>query len=71
MEVTVLDKTEVPSAEPHRIGMKDVIITYQTDPYHTYYVTIPAEEFSEERLKEVIRKDLEERRAWIGRKIEI
>ncbi len=71
MEITLLDKTEVPSADPARIGRKDIIVTYQTDPYHTYYVVIPEEIFSEEALRAAIAKDLEERQAWVGRKIEI
>jgi len=68
-EVTIIDVRDIPSTEPGRIGKIDVLVTYQIDPAHIYMIRIPKEEFTEERLTEAIRKDVAEKRKWIGRKI--
>jgi len=70
-EVTIIDVRDIPSTEPGRIGKIDVLVTYQIDPAHIYMIRIPKEEFTEERLTEAIRKDVAEKRKWIGRKIPI
>jgi len=68
-KVKVLDVRDVPSTEPGRIGKIDVLVTYQLDPTHIYMVRIPKEEFTDERVREVIKRDVEEKRRWVGREI--
>jgi len=70
-EVTILDVRDIPSTEPGRIGKIDVLVTYQIDPAHVYMIRIPKEEFTEERLTEEIKRDVAEKRRWIGKKIAI
>jgi len=69
--IKVIDIREFPSTDPKRVGKFDVVVTYQLDAFRTYIVTIPKEEFTEAKLKEVIRKELEEKERWIGREIEL
>jgi len=70
-EITIVDIRKVPAREPERWGKFDYLVTYQTDPLHTYILRIPEEDFSEEKLKEYIRKELEEVRKWVGKKLTI
>ena len=69
MRVKILDIRDVPSLDPDRFGKLDVLVTYQLDPTHIYIVRIPKEEFSEERLREVIKRDIEEKKRFVGREI--
>jgi len=68
-EVEILDVREVPSAAPERMGKFDVMITYRFDPMHTYVTTMPKEDFNEEDLKTLIKKEMAERMKWIGKKL--
>ena len=70
-EISIIDTRRVPSATPERIGRMDVFITYQTADMRTYMIMVPGEEFTEEKVRELIRKDLEERAQWTGKKISI
>jgi len=67
--VKILDVRDVPSTEPGRIGKIDVLVTYQLDPTHIYMVRIPKEEFTDEKVKEVIKKDVEEKKRWVGKEL--
>jgi hypothetical protein len=67
----VFDVRKVPSAEPERIGKFDQLIMYELDPMRRYIVRIPAEEFSEDRMKQEIKKDMAEREAFTGKEYEI
>jgi len=62
---------EIPSAEPARVGKMDLIVTYQVDAFRTYITTIPKEEFTEERLRETIKREMAEREKWIGKEVEL
>jgi len=66
-KVTVLDLLEIPSSVPERIGKFDVIIIYRTEDGKVYSFSVPKEEFSEEKLPELIREDLERRLKIIGK----
>ena len=70
-KVRILDVREVPSTDPERFGKMDVLITYQVDPMHVYIIRLPKEEFNEERVREAIRADLEEKAKWLGRELEL
>jgi len=70
-QVVILDVRDVPSTDPARIGRLDVMVTYRVDPAHIYMITIPKEKFDEKTLKATIRKDLEEKRKWIGKQLEV
>jgi len=67
--VRVLDVRDVPSTEPGRIGKIDVLVTYQLDPTHIYMVRIPKDEFTDEKVREVIRRDVEEKSQWVGKEL--
>jgi len=69
--VKIVDTREYPSIDPARMGKFDVIITYQTDAFHTYLVTLPKDGLSEEKIKEAIKKEMTEREKWIGKDIKI
>lgn len=70
-EIKILDMREFPSTDPERVGKFDMIITYQVDPYRVYLITIKKEEFSEDKIKEAIKKDLAERQKWVGKTIQL
>lgn len=70
-KVKIIDMREYPSSEPVRAGKFDKIVTYQVDAFHTYLITLPKEGFSEDKLKEAIRKDMKERGLWIGKELEL
>ena len=74
-EVTILDKREIPSAEPGRVGRMDALITYQLDTFRTYLITLPNEKLGgpdeEEVIRVAIAADLQERERWRDRKIQI
>lgn len=73
--VKILDKREIPSADPGRVGKFDSMITYQIDTFRTYLITVPAEELTPEAEDEVIRAairaDMAERERWAGKELEI
>ena len=67
----VFDIRRVPSADPERIGKMDMLVMYELDPMRRYIVRIPEEEFTEERMKEEIKKDMAEREQFTGKEYEI
>lgn len=73
--VKIIDKREIPSAEPSRVGAMDSMITYQLDTFRTYLIVVPAEsltpENEDEVITEAIRKDMVERERWAGKELEI
>jgi len=70
-KVRIIDITRVPSADPKRLGKFDIVIVYMTEDGRTYMVSVPEEEFSEEKLPEIIKADIEKRRRLIGKEIVI
>ena len=71
MKVKIVDKREIPSAEPARVGKRDVVITYQVDTFRTYIIMIPEEQFTEKELVERIKADMDLRAQWTGKELEI
>jgi len=73
--VKILDKREIPSADPSRVGKMDSMITYQIDTFRTYLITVPAEELTPEAedqvIKAAIRADMAERERWAGKELQI
>jgi len=73
--VKILDKREIPSAAPDRVGKMDSMITYQIDTYRTYLITVPAEDLTpeaeEQVIKAAIRADMAERERWAGKELVI
>jgi len=67
-EFEILDLRRLPSTSPQRLGKRDVLVIYALDPYRRYVVTIPEEDFSEDKLREVIKADIEERGRWLNKK---
>lgn len=77
-KVRIIDQTVIPSADPKRLGKKDLIITYQDEAMRTRIVTIPYEEIegkSDEEQWAIIQKAIKaaetERRKFIGREIQL
>lgn len=73
--VTIIDKREIPSPDPARVGKLDAYITYQVDPFRTYFVTIPNEKLGkpdeDEVITAAIRTDLAERERFMGKTLEV
>ena len=67
----VFDIRRVPSADPERIGKWDQLVMYELDAMRRYILRIPEEEFSEDRMKEEIKKDMAEREQFTGKEYEI
>ena len=67
----IFDVRRVPSAEPDRIGKYDQLVMYEIDPMRRYIVRIPEEEFTEERMKEEVKKDMAARAEFTGKEYEI
>jgi len=71
LEITIVSMVDVPAIEPGRVGQLDVMVTYQVRPGQVYTVRIPKEKFTEELMIESIRKDLQERLKFVGKKYTI
>jgi len=71
VEVEILYVTKTLSTRPGRVGKEDYIIVYRLPEGFTRQVSVPAEEFSEEKLKEYIAKDLAELYKWRGKRLKI
>lgn len=73
--VTIIDKIEIPSANPARVGKMDAMITYAVDTYRRYLITVPNEQLGgpdeEDVIRAAIKVDLVERDRWAERKIEL
>lgn len=73
--VKILDKREIPSADPERVGKFDAMITYQVDTFRTYLITVPQEELTPETednvITQAIKADLVERERWAGKELQI
>jgi len=67
----VIDMRKIPSGEPGRVGRLDVVATVQDETGDVEVIVVPAEEFSEERLRQEIKKRFEEKAQWVGKEIEI
>lgn len=70
-KIKIFDVRKVPSAEPDRIGKYDQLVLYELDPMRRYIVRIPAEEFTEEKMKQAIKEDMADRAKYQGKEIEI
>ncbi|MGH7375874.1 MAG: hypothetical protein ACREKK_00460 [Candidatus Methylomirabilales bacterium] len=62
-KIEVISRQDVFSPNPQRVGRLDKLVVYRvdTDPTRTFFVTIPAEEFTEAKEMEEIRKAERER----------
>lgn len=73
--VKILDKREVPSADPQRIGKFDALITYQADTFRTYIITIPDEALGgpdeDQVVTAAIKADLAMREVWSSKEITV
>jgi len=66
-KIVIKDIRDMVSRKPERRGKTDVRVTYSIDTLRTYTIEIPKEEFSEEKLKEVLQADLKERMKYLGK----
>lgn len=70
-DVEILNVRKMPSGDPQRIGRLDMMVSYRigTGPANiTYY---PAEEHSEERMKQAIKENEEQQANLVGKKFNI
>ena len=68
---TVKDVRRVPSGDPKRPGKFDKLVMYETSPMDRHIITIPEEEFNEERMKSAVKEDIAERGQWAGKEYEV
>ena len=71
MKIKVIEAVEIYSATPERLGKKDALITYSVDEVGIYMVTLPAEEATEDKIKEAITKAETARQKLIGKEFEV
>lgn len=71
MEIEIIEAVDIFSADPGRIGKRDRLVTYTVDKRRTYMITLPAEEATEDRIIEEVRKVEEARGKLIGKKFEV
>ena len=67
MEIKILERTEVLSADPTRLGKYDVWITYQADGTRTDMVIIPREQVTEAKIAEAVKAKEAERAKLVGK----
>jgi len=70
-EIEITEAVEIFSADPARVGKKDTLITYTVDKTRTYMIVLPAEEATEAKIVEEIKKVERERAKLIGKKFTI
>lgn len=70
-EVTILATVDVPATTPDRMGKTDVLITYRIGPYQSGMVRIPKEDFTEEKVKAAVKKDVELKAKYVGMKFKV
>ena len=70
-EITIIDTRKVPSPHRERVGRMDAFITYQMPDMRTYMITLPAEDVTDAKLIELIRKDIQERASLTGKKLSV
>lgn len=71
MEITIVDMRKLPAGDPKRIGKYDMAVVYRVDTGEQYFTTIPAEEFTEDKLKAQVKIETEERGKLLGKKLTI
>lgn len=69
--IKIVDVRDTPSPDPKRVGKLDRIVTYSVDAYRMYVCRLPLEDFTEDKLKAKIKKDMAERGTWIGKELTI
>lgn len=67
-EVQILSTVDLPSRDPKRAGQIDVLVTYRISPYQTGLVRVPKETFNEKTMLAAIKKDVESKAAFVGKK---
>lgn len=74
-KITIVDKREIPSADPARVGKLDAMIVYRLDGFRSYLVTLPNEKLGgrdeDAVIAAAIKADLAERERFIGKEMEI
>jgi len=71
IEAHIVEIMRTPSMDPARLGKVDVTVIFEIRPGEYDTIVIPEEEFDEERLKEEIKKAIEFRERWRGRRLRV
>jgi hypothetical protein len=69
--VTVISTLDVPSTDPARLGKMDMMITYRSDPLHSFTIRIPAEGITLAKVDAAIRSDYATRKQYINRQVKV
>ena len=67
----VNDVRRVPSGDPDRIGKFDKLVMYETGAMDRHIITMPEEEFTEDRMIRAVKEDIAERAKWAGKEYEV
>ena len=70
-QVKVIDYRKLPSPDPKRLGKFDRMYVVEPEAGVRVVVRIPDETYSDEKLRDAIRKELTERGTEVSRTIEI
>ena len=63
----VLQIRDIPSLRRDRLGKWDKVVLYELPGGERYTVSVPAEDFTEQKLVEAVKADLKERARWQGK----
>lgn len=67
----IFDVRRVPSAEPARVGKWDKLVMYELDPMRRYIVSLPEEDFTEEKMIQAVKADMADRAQYTGKEYEL
>ena len=67
-EFVILDRRDLPSADPKRLAKWDTTVVYEVSPGVRGMVRLPREDFTAETLTAAVRAQLQEREQWVNRK---
>lgn len=70
-EFEILAMVDLPAIDPDRRGKTDVFVTYRLGPYQSGQVRVPKESFTEKKMLEAVRKDIETKAKYVGKKFKV
>ena len=70
-QAQVVSMLDVPAVDPQRLGKMDVLVTYRTDPIHSFTIRLPAEGMTGAKLDAAIRSDYAARKELLNRTVSV
>ena len=70
-EIKIIELRTIPSPDPKRLGRMDRLVIYEAGEGNRDSVLVPNEDLTDETVTAAIAKQLQERGAWIGKKLQV